>query len=154
MIAFLVALNQNEALLGSEGLLPANMYLGHLGKHIDHSGWFQWPKLFSSVCILLLQYYYFLQVTWQACKNSPKFQPCFGSWTLKTTQTFTWKQLREYWYHFERVDSFACNAVVTVVSSAGLGLSVLVFVTGSANMIVMLLLWLLYHSIVIVGQNW
>ena len=52
------------------------------------------------------------------------------------------------------MDSFACNAVATVVSSAGLGLSVLVFVTGSANMIVMLLLWLLYHSIVIVGQNW
>ena len=33
-------------------------------------------------------------------------------------------------------------------------LSVVVFVQGAANMIVMLLLWLLYHSIVNVGQQW
>ena len=37
---------------------------------------------------------------------------------------------------------------------AGAGLSLLVLVTGAANLVVMFLLWLLYFSLVSVGQTW
>ncbi len=36
----------------------------------------------------------------------------------------------------------------------GLGLSVLILVLGSANSILILVLWLLYHSIINIGQTW
>ncbi|XP_067911959.1 lipase maturation factor 1 isoform X1 [Heterodontus francisci] len=36
----------------------------------------------------------------------------------------------------------------------GMGLSVFVLLTGCANMIIMLLLWILYHSLVNIGQIW
>ncbi|CAM9140122.1 unnamed protein product [Ectocarpus fasciculatus] len=40
------------------------------------------------------------------------------------------------------------------ISVAGLGLSMVVFITGAANMICMACLWGLYFSIVSVGQTW
>lgn len=40
------------------------------------------------------------------------------------------------------------------IAIAGLLISIAVFITGAANVIAMLLLWVLYHSLVNVGQRW
>ena len=40
------------------------------------------------------------------------------------------------------------------ISYVGLGISLFIFVTGAANMIMMVVLWLLYHSLVNIGQRW
>ncbi|XP_032896749.1 lipase maturation factor 1 isoform X3 [Amblyraja radiata] len=40
------------------------------------------------------------------------------------------------------------------IALLGMGLSVFVLVTGCANMIIMFILWILYHSLVNIGQIW
>ncbi|XP_038677060.1 lipase maturation factor 1 isoform X3 [Scyliorhinus canicula] len=40
------------------------------------------------------------------------------------------------------------------IALLGMGLSVFILLTGCANMIIMLLLWILYHSLVNIGQIW
>ncbi|XP_072273093.1 lipase maturation factor 1-like [Pyxicephalus adspersus] len=40
------------------------------------------------------------------------------------------------------------------IALAGLGISAFVILTGCANMILMTTLWILYHSLVAVGQRW
>jgi len=40
------------------------------------------------------------------------------------------------------------------IALTGAGLAMVVLVTGAANMIVMAMLWVLYHSLVSVGQTW
>lgn len=40
------------------------------------------------------------------------------------------------------------------IALAGMALSMLVLVTGTANMVIMFTLWVLYHSLVNVGQLW
>lgn len=40
------------------------------------------------------------------------------------------------------------------IALTGAGLAMLVLVTGGANMVVMAMLWVLYHSLVSVGQTW
>lgn len=40
------------------------------------------------------------------------------------------------------------------VALCGISLSVVVLIAGAANMFVMLTLWILYHSIVNIGQRW
>ena len=37
VVAFLVALNQNGALLGNKGLLPVPLYLSHIRQHFGMS---------------------------------------------------------------------------------------------------------------------
>ncbi|KAM9463160.1 lipase maturation factor 1 [Clarias gariepinus] len=46
------------------------------------------------------------------------------------------------------------NANLDGIALAGLALSVFVLLSGRANMIIMIMLWVLYHSIVNVGQLW
>uniref|UniRef100_A0A4W3JIZ3 Lipase maturation factor n=1 Tax=Callorhinchus milii TaxID=7868 RepID=A0A4W3JIZ3_CALMI len=46
------------------------------------------------------------------------------------------------------------DANLDCIALMGLGLSAFVFITGCANMIIMFLLWLLYHSLVNMGQIW
>ncbi|XP_041370268.1 lipase maturation factor 1-like isoform X2 [Gigantopelta aegis] len=46
------------------------------------------------------------------------------------------------------------DVILDYIAYAGLGLSCCLIVRGSANWIVMLSLWMLYHSIVNVGQRW
>ncbi|XP_070580075.1 lipase maturation factor 1-like [Ptychodera flava] len=102
-VAFLVALHQNRALLGKDGLLPVNVYLQQLKDHF---------------------------------KND--FHYC-----LRVVPTLLW------FTDVNEVDFFL-DAIATV----GLVLSLLVTVCGCSNMVVMTLLWVLYHSLVNVGQQW
>jgi len=53
------------------------------------------------------------------------------------------------WEPWDRVDS-----ALDGIALAGISLSTLVFITGSANAPLMASLWLLYHSLVNVGQRW
>ncbi|KAI5102964.1 lipase maturation factor 1, partial [Silurus meridionalis] len=46
------------------------------------------------------------------------------------------------------------NGNLDAIALAGLALSGFVFLLGTANMIIMSLLWILYHSIVNIGQLW
>ena len=48
-----------------------------------------------------------------------------------------------------RIDEF-----LDILAHLGLALSGIVMVFGSANMLIMTLLWVLYHSIVNIGQRW
>ncbi|XP_077979831.1 lipase maturation factor 1-like [Glandiceps talaboti] len=102
-VAFLVALHQNRALLGHQGLLPVDMYLKQLKDHF---------------------------------KND--FHYC-----MKVVPTILW------FCDINEVD-FYLDAIATV----GLVLAVMVTICGCGNMVVMALLWILYHSIVNVGQRW
>jgi len=102
-VAFLVAYNQNEALLGKNGLLPADQYLVVIRHHAGDSLWNQL----------------------QAC---PSLLVVFSGYDVDT--------------------------MLNVVSLFGLALAVFVLISGAANVLIMLTLWILYHSIVNVGQRW
>ena len=103
--AFLVALQQNPALIGSKGILPTNLYLKQVGQHLgkDESAWFR----FTHVPTLL--------------------------WFVEEQQIDFW------------LDAIAWSGVI---------LSSTVLILGASNITIMLTLWLLYHSLVNVGQNW
>lgn len=55
-----------------------------------------------------------------------------------------------WWSDYEK----NADWLLDVLALSGLVVSGAVFVLGSANMFVMALLWVLYHSIVNVGQRW
>jgi len=56
-----------------------------------------------------------------------------------------------YWF----LDSWEeMDKALDITAMTGMALSLLVFVLGSANMVIMFSLWMLYHSIVNVGQTW
>jgi len=46
------------------------------------------------------------------------------------------------------------DMVLDVIAWCGLGLSSIMMLCGSCNVIISTLLWLLYHSLVNVGQRW
>lgn len=52
------------------------------------------------------------------------------------------------------LDWESMDANLDGIALVGLALSAFVLITGRANMIIMTLLWILYHSIVSVGQLW
>ncbi|XP_002737876.1 lipase maturation factor 1-like [Saccoglossus kowalevskii] len=102
-VAFLVALHQNRALLGKNGLLPVNVFMLQIKEHFQHD-----------------------------------IHQC-----LNAVPTILW------FCDINDVD-FYLDAIATI----GLVLAILVTVCGCSNMVVMTLLWILYHSIVNVGQRW
>ena len=102
--AFLVALHQNRALLGKNGLLPADQYLNSIKGHAGES--------------ILSRFTYAPTLLW----------------------------LFDYEDHID--------TLLDVLACTGLALSGLIVITGSANIVLMITLWVLYHSIVNVGQRW
>ncbi|CAH6786605.1 Lmf1 [Phodopus roborovskii] len=101
-VAFLVAFNQNKALIGDRGLLPCRLYLKNV------------------------QQYFKGRIGW-------------GAWSY--TPTILWL-----------MDWSNMNFNLDLLALLGLGLSFFVLVTGCANMILMATLWVLYMSLVNVGQ--
>ena len=100
-VAFTIAFNQNEALIGTNGLTPYDVYMDRIRSYIPGSKWEQ-----------------FLQMP-----------------TI---------------YFFIAPITFNLN----IVALLGMVLSGFVMLFGSANMIILALLWLLYLSLVNVGQTW
>uniref|UniRef100_S4RSS2 Lipase maturation factor n=1 Tax=Petromyzon marinus TaxID=7757 RepID=S4RSS2_PETMA len=107
VVAFSVALHQNRALIGDNGLLPASLYLRRMLRYVGGG-----------------------PVGLQAVARAP---------------TLLWLALDEVSSLDWALDAVAC---------AGLALAAFVALTGRANMIVMAALWMLYHSLVAVGQIW
>lgn len=104
VVAFLVAFNQNKALIGDRGLLPCRLYLKNVQQFFQgKTGW--------------------------------------GAWSY--TPTIMWL-----------LDWSNMNFNLDLLALLGLGLSSFVLVTGCANMILMAALWVLYMSLVNVGQIW
>lgn len=108
VVAFLVALNQNKALLGSRGLLPIYSFLNRLREH------YTVPANAST--------------SWEA----------FG-----TAPTLFW------WVAEQHVD-----LALDVVAYTGLALSGVLVVLGAGNAVIFAATWILYHSLVNVGQQW
>ena len=102
-VAFLVALKQNPALLGSRGLLPVPLYLRHVRRQLGEGEW----SLFFHVPTLL------------------------------------------WWVQEEQID-----LCLEAIAWSGVILSSIVLILGASNIIIMTALWLLYHSLVNVGQIW
>ncbi|KAM4819884.1 LOW QUALITY PROTEIN: lipase maturation factor 1 [Thomomys bottae] len=101
-VAFLVAFQQNKALIGDQGLLPCRLYLRSV------------------------QQYFQGQVGWEAWSYAPTI-----FWLLD------WSNM---------------NFNLDLLALLGLGISAFILVTGCANMILMAVLWVLYLSLVNVGQ--
>ncbi|KAI6646711.1 Lipase maturation factor 1 [Oopsacas minuta] len=103
--AFLVALQQNPALIGSRGILPVNLYLNYVGQQLgkNESVWFRFIR-------------------------------------VPTLLWFVEEHHIDFW-----LDAIAWSGVI---------LSSVVLILGASNMIIMVTLWLLYHSLVNVGQIW
>uniref|UniRef100_UPI00358E9A0F lipase maturation factor 1 isoform X2 n=1 Tax=Myxine glutinosa TaxID=7769 RepID=UPI00358E9A0F len=96
---------QNKALLGQNGLLPANQYLQRVRDYVgDGVGWA----------------------------------------TLRYSPTLLW------FFDYEH----SINWSLDFIAVLGLVLSSFVLLTGRANMPLMATLWVLYHSLVNVGQVW
>ena len=105
VVAFLVALHQNRALLGKDGLLPADKYLNDIKTH--HRGATLWDRFQIAPTVI---------------------------WFL------------DYDTHID--------VILDILAYAGLVLSGFVVLWGAANIPLMLTIWMLYHSIVNVGQRW
>ncbi|XP_069875910.1 lipase maturation factor 1-like isoform X1 [Dipodomys merriami] len=103
-VAFLVAFQQNKALIGDRGLLPCRLYLRSV------------------------QQYFQGQASWDAWSYAPTL-----FWLLD------WSDM---------------NFNLDLFALLGLGISAFILVTGCANMILMAVLWVLYLSLVNVGQVW
>lgn len=104
VVAFLVALHQNKALLGNNGLLPTDKYLKLIKNHF----------------------------------GSKNLHTAFVN--IPTLLLFTKDDDIDWW-----LDALAYT---------GLMFSGFVLLTGAANMLIMGSLWMLYHSIVNIGQRW
>ena len=104
LVAFLVAFHQNRALLGKEGLLPANIHLSNIKAHVKGNKW----DMFQYSPTILWLFDYENDIDWL----------------------------------------MDCMAVTGMIMSS------IMIVVGGANIIWMLTLWILYHSIVNIGQRW
>jgi hypothetical protein len=130
LVAFVVALNQNYHLLGKNGLLPANKFMDNYYKqsHKPASTGVGNSKKYSS------------------SDKSPDYPPALS------TQFSLFMQLPTlFWFFDWRRD---IDTLLLATSLSGITLAGFVFVQGAANSIIMLALWLLYHSIINIGQTW
>lgn len=103
-VAFLVALHQNRALIGKNGLLPANQVLDS----IKHSH--------GDETLTLLQ----------------------------VAPTILW-----FFNYRDNID-----VLLDGLAYVGLALSAFVLIWGAGNIPMILIVWIIYHSIVNVGQRW
>ena len=116
MTAFAVALLQNDALLGSRGLLPACSFMARvMGSHDFESPDTTWTSALGKIPASVQLY--------------------------RSVPTLFW------W--------LGCSdAMLRGVACAGVVLAGFVALSGRANVPIMAALWVLYHSLVKVGQTW
>lgn len=131
VVAFLVAYNDNRYLIGCNGLTPARHFLERIRRHTSGA---------------------VVDVDVDAAPDT--------WWSLGL-----WRGLRERWHLFLETPTLlwfvprdasaaAFDRALDALAVAGLLGAALVLVRGAANTPLMLGLWLLYHSIVNVGQTW
>jgi hypothetical protein len=102
-VAFMVAYNQNSALIGKNGLLPADAYIKRIQQHAGDS-------------------------IWDQLKIAPTLLLIFTNYDV--------------------------DVLLRLLSATGFVISFLIVIFGCANVPLMLMLWVAYHSIINVGQRW
>lgn len=124
-VAFLCAYHQNTALLGNQGLQPIDVYLDNVAAHFHvHRDSIRDTGVFG--CF----------VKWVCGDGASEFQ------AFRAAPSFLW------WVQPSELDTATETA-----SLLGVIVSMLVVCTGRSNMLLMLLLWGLYLSIVSTGQS-
>jgi lipase maturation factor 1 len=126
-VAFLGAFLHNDALVGSNGLLPASVYFKRVAGHFGSS-----RSEMLSLPIIDVVYY--------------GVQP--SSTIPNTVRAFQAVPSIFWWVP----DSMLDTAMVWA-ADVGLGISVIVLLTGRSNMLIMLCLWALYFSVMSAGQS-
>jgi len=66
----------------------------------------------------------------------------------------TWRMFNEYPTWLWLAPNGRMDDCLALTAAAGMALSAFVLVNGGSNVFIQLLLWLLYHSLVTVGQRW
>ena len=113
-LAFLIAYQQNEGLLGNNGLLPVNQYFFRLKEYVNAS------KIHGKQSISPLEcFLQFPSLIW--------FLDFQG----------------QHVFHY-----------MQQCALAGMTISMVIFIHGRSNAIMMIVLWLLYFSIESFGQQW
>ncbi len=127
-IAFIIAYNQNINLLGKNGLKPANRFMQKFEIEFQNKEMGYDKKNFkldqSSIPFIT--------------SLGDKFQ------LFLHLPTFFW-----FFDYETKIDE-----LLMYTSMIGGVMSILVLITGRANSLIMLTLWILYHGIVNIGQTW
>lgn len=132
-IAFLVALNQNESLIGESGLTPAIRWINdNYSNHLSHSNKHKMDYTHIEHIIIKLFDY------WKA--------PISKQVEVKINLFISHPTL--FWFILPTDKNLKLFAL------SGLIISFFITVLGSANSLLLLFLWLNYFSVVNVGQTW
>ena len=160
VVAFLVALHQNKELLGSNGLLPIPLYFNRL------RGYFEVKKKRAHYKILArsskkkkeeadrLKVGSGDEVKLKADQLHLCTSLCCTRMQVSPNVTTTMKAFNTapsllWWVSAENMDT-----ALDSIALAGLALSGFLVIWGAGNAVLFTLLWVLYHSLVNVGQRW
>ena len=158
LTAFLVALHQNKALIGHQGITPAHYALDDADKRAK-SKWErreQWlidRKNYTSNANNTL---------WGILKNT--------KWLVKLSQIKIFKPLLRLWYKQDRMgrplisllwfippdlrNTPKINQALDAIAYLGIALSSILFLKGAANVPILLGLWICQRSLMSVGGPW
>ena len=134
-MAFCVAFNQNEHLIGKKGLEPANKFMARVEKSLHVSP----NKRFSSLT----------EKNTDLFLNVPTLL-WFFNWSKNIDFLLNMFSLTGMLLILIRIFQYKYQ---NCVLHKGMVISLTIIIMGSSNSILMIILWLLYHSIVNVGQT-
>lgn len=123
-IAFLVSWEQNSSLIGENGLTPATIYIQRLDKALSQRQPVQYETLSPII-------------------TSKRISDVLIRFMDKLLVVPT-----VFWF----IEPSAVN--ISSVSEVGFTIALYVAIQGQANMVMLSLLWILYMSIVNIGQTW
>jgi lipase maturation factor 1 len=167
-VVFMMALRQNKALIGDDGITPARNILDKIEekgrrRRKVHDEWWQYQKTLgiSEKSINNAE-----STVWGTFKSSK-----VGRWIGTVLNDSKWIQdIREFFLY--RLDSMGrlCPSLLWFLSNkdrntnidkwldriaiAGLSTSVFIFILGSANVFLLSTLWILQRSLMTVGGPW
>ena len=133
LVAFMVSYHQNKELIGDRGLTPARLYLRRVGE--------EFPELTSRILHLPT-------ILWFAGGGNNVLEN-FPYLTVSATNNCLFSG--EVSNHGKGGE---LDVLLDGIALTGAFLAILVMIRGAANMVVMATMWMLYMSIVNVGQNW
>ena len=164
-VAFLVSYYQNEMLIGEKGLTPAIRYCDQVLKNFINR-----TNGKDFVDDMIIEFVHFDCIVNITC--------CFANcyFTRRTYRLINVGKMLKVnvlqntipeWYHSNKhkIDVFLSqpslfwffpptNKMLSLTSQIGLTLSLFIVWNGSANFIIFFIIWILYFSIVSVGQTW
>lgn len=128
LVAFTISLLQNEGLIGEDGLTPATLFIDRYQQYFQKNlNQFKVKSPFLQVLEPITTYF---EITVDHRIVGFLNHPTIFWYIVPTTRH------------------------IVMTSAAGCGLSWLVFLRGASNIPMMFTIWLLYFSIVNIGQTW